>query len=363
MPSTESVSHEDLILCSCGDREYKTRDIIDAALWRGDLEPSWNEFLMELEAEKRADEQDLDFEDEELDAAAEAFRYERDLITAEETEQWLAARSLNLDEFSDYFTRRYWGKKFEGELETRATPYTSASEDIRRLFAIELILSGEVDRLTTQLVWRLAAAKAEESEPDSEKIAAEEGNFFERHQLDREQLAGWLENLGRDAGWFREMVVMEAAYQHRCTSVLLPNAYKHELSSLRLQLTKFEAEVIELESGDAAKEALFCVTEDGMTMEEVAAEGRYPYRQIGFLLEDLPADLQQMFMSVSPGDLLDPMPRGDGFELCRVINKIEPDTKDAAVKERIEQRLLDRHFSDLAGKHVERRLGAIVTGE
>ena len=43
--------------------------------------------------------------------------------------------------------------------------------------------------------------------------------------------------------------------------------------SLRLRLTRFEIERIELESRDAAKEALFCVREDGMSMEEVATEG------------------------------------------------------------------------------------------
>ena len=55
---------------------------------------------------------------------------------------------------------------------------------------------------------------------------------------------------------------------------------------MRLRLTRFEVERIELESHDAAKEALFCVREDGMSMEEVATEGRYPYRRAEFLLED-----------------------------------------------------------------------------
>src|SRR5689334_22183559 len=116
MPSTESVSHEDLILCACGDREFKTRDVIDAALWRGDLDNSWRLFSLRLEAEKRADEQDLELEDDQLDLAAETFRYERDLITAEETEQWLAARCLSLDDFSDYFARRYWGERLGEEI-------------------------------------------------------------------------------------------------------------------------------------------------------------------------------------------------------------------------------------------------------
>ena len=66
-----------------------------------------------------------------------------------------------------------------------------------------------------------------------------------------------------------------------------------ELVALRLPLTRFETEVIELESRDAAQEALFCVREDGMSMEEVAVEGHYPYRRVDFLLEDIPIDVQQ----------------------------------------------------------------------
>jgi hypothetical protein len=317
---------------------------------------------MRLETEKRSDERDLDFEGDELDTAAEAFRYERDLITAEETEQWLAARSLTLDDFTDYFNRQCWGTKLEEEIEIPATPYVNSSGDLRQLFAAELILSGDVDWLTTNLMWRLAAAKAEK-EVTLENISTEKENFFSTQGIESPQLAGWLEELGRDAAWFDEMATMEAAYHQRCGGVLVPNALKHELGSLRLPLTRFETEVIEVESLDAAHEAAFCVTEDGMSMQEVASEGRYPFRELSFLLEDLSSDVQQMFMSISPGDLLNPISRGDGFELCRVIRKIEPNAEDPAVKQRVEGRLLDRHFDELTGRHVERRLGAIVPSE
>jgi hypothetical protein len=129
---------------------------------------------------------------------------------------------------------------------------------------------------------------------------------------------------------------------------------------LRLPLTRFETEVIELESRDAAREALFCVQQDGMSLEEVAAEGRYPYRRSEFLLEHLPADVQQRFLSSSAGDVLEPIARGDGFELCRVVNKIEPQADELGVKSRIDQRLLDRHFSELITKYTQRRLGGAL---
>jgi hypothetical protein len=362
MPSTESVSHEDLVLCACGEREFKTRDVIDAALWRGDLDQPWQLFCLRLEAEKRADELGLDLEEDELDSAAEAFRYERDLITAEETEQWLAARGLSLDDFSDYFARRYWGQRLADEISAPDWSYVSTPADLRTLFAAELILSGDLDWLTTQLVWRVAAEQAE-TKLDESAITAQKQRFVERQALDPTDLSGWLANLGRDMEWLKDMQTMEAAYWQRCEGVLLPQALKHELSSLRLPLTRFETEVMEVESRDAAREALFCVTEDGMSMEEVATEGRYPLRQVNFLLEDLPPDLQQLFMSVSAGELIDPMPHGDGFELCRVMKKTEPDPEDPTVKQRVEQRLLDRHFADLSAKYVERRLGAVITTE
>ncbi len=98
-------------------------------------------------------------------------------------------------------------------------------------------------------------------------------------------------------------------------------------------------------------------------MEEVATEGRYPYRSVNFVLEDVPADVQQRFLSVSAGEVLEPIARGDGFELCRIIKKIEPQPGDPTVKLRIDQRLLDRHFSELTSKYTQRRLGASVPAE
>jgi len=198
---------------------------------------------------------------------------------------------------------------------------------------------------------------------DLDAITAKKQKFFDRNAMEPAQLPNWLERLGRDSKWFDEMVAMEAAFRRRCDTLLVPQARQRELMALRLHLTRFETEVIELESHDAAQEALFCVREDGMSMEEVATEGRYPYRRADFLLEDIPNDLQQRFLSVSAGDVLEPVARGEGFELWRIIKKIEPHLEDPTVKLRIGQRLLDRHFSELASKYTQRRLGAFTSAE
>jgi hypothetical protein len=41
-----------------------------------------------------------------------------------------------------------------------------------------------------------------------------------------------------------------------------------------------------------------------------------------------------------------------GYRVCRIAGKREPDPADASVRQRVDQRLLNRHFTELASRHV-----------
>jgi hypothetical protein len=356
MSETETERIDRRVIFACGDRSFTVRDLIDGALFRGELEPAWNQLLRLVAAEASADEQDLEYDDGSIDAAAERFRYEHDLITAEETEKWLADRGLTLADFAAYFVRHYWGERME-DLEPEPLELLSAPNEMWDLLTKELILSGELDRMAQRMSRRVAALWAAAGEAvDPQLIAEEEANFLERLDLKSEQSVRWLEKLGRDQEWLRETLTMEAIHRRDCATLLSREACQHEVAALRLPLTRFEVETIELDSLDAAREALLCARDDGMSMEEVAAEGRYPYRHPEVLLEEIPEDLQQKFLSVHPGDILEPIARGDGFHICRIVDKAEPDLDHPAVKQRAEERILDRHFADLTGRHIQWRL-------
>src|SRR5256886_2048055 len=266
MPSTESISHYDLIVCACRDQDYAARDAIEGAIFRGELDSNWKKFRHRLAAERQADEQDLEPDESAISGAAEAFRYEYDLITAEETEAWLENRGLTFDDFSDYFTRQYYASVLHGVVPDEVE-YASAPSDLRELFVAEAILSGELDRMTTELMWRLAARCAEK-EVDSEALAAEERSFLDRNKIEPAQLPNRLKRLGRDLEWFNEMIAMQAVYRRRCETLLVPQARQRELVMLRLPLTRFETEVTGLESHKAARKALLWVRENGMWMQE-----------------------------------------------------------------------------------------------
>jgi hypothetical protein len=343
------VARDSRELFRVGSVSYTVRDVIDAAFFSGALDAPWQDFLRALESEKRALEQEREPNDETIDGAVQAFRYEHDLITAEETERWLADRGLTLSDFADYFARRFWRQTIDAA-SAEPIDYHSAPSETRELFVAELMLSGELARMATAFSWRLATIAAEEPPPDAERVTAARQEFIER--LTPLAFADWQLSAGRDEDWLNQMAVLEANFRIHCGRLLTPQARERELVTLRLPLTVFEVELIEFDSHDAAREALLCVREDNMAMEEVATEGRYPYRREKLLLENIAPDLQQRFLSASAGELMEPMELDGGLRLCRIIGKKEPDPEDPAVRARVEQRILDRHFAELSSRLV-----------
>src|SRR5262245_21438611 len=239
MSSTESVSPHDVIVCACGTQEYTTRDAIDAAIFRGELKEKWQTFLGNIAADDRADEMELELDESAISAAADEFRYRHDLITAEETEAWLANRDLTFDDFSDYFARQYCVGALTEGFSPEKVDYASATPELRQSFVAELILSGTLDEMIVKLMWRLAARCAGKV-PTREAISAQKELFLQRIGIEPAQLSSWVEELGRDSAWLNEMLAIEAAYATHCDSVLAPGARERQLMALRLRLTRFE---------------------------------------------------------------------------------------------------------------------------
>ena len=350
MTSTVPAQKEDRIVFTAGPKSFSVRDVIDAADFRGELSPHWVELLLRAEAQKRAEDNGAEIDNSAIDAAAVAFRYQYDLITAEEAERWLELRALTLADFSDYFVRAYWGQAFRATSGSPTPPFHGAPAALRELLAVELILSGELDAMAGRLSWRVAAAEGNEIGPAM--TDAERRRFAERAGFGPGEIAKWLKGLGRDDAWLEQTLAAEAAFRVQCDTLLTPEAAEREIGAMRLPLTRFEVETIEFGSRDAASEAIWCVRNDGMSMAEMAQEGRYPYRRAQLVLEEIADDLQQKYLSLTPGSVLEPIPNEDGFQLSRLLHKTEPTLDDPEVSARIAQRILERHFADLSSKCV-----------
>jgi hypothetical protein len=133
------------------------------------------------------------------------------------------------------------------------------------------------------------------------------------------------------------------------------------LHTLRMPLMGFDLELIEVDSRDAAREIFECVIVDGEPMEEVASDAGYPYQRSHVFYEDLPEDLQARLLSAKPGETLNPIERDGRFELCRLVGKTELDLADDEVRHRVEAKIVERHFSELAARFVRWILPPIAT--
>jgi hypothetical protein len=348
MPISEPIARENRVIFSRGEREFPAKEVVDCAVLRDEIDPLWDEFVRVRECERLASEQGLEPDESAVDAAAIAFRYQYDLITAEETERWLEGRGVSLGEFGEYFGRKYWGRTYSGALQVPASTYQTAAAEEKDLFLVDLILSGALDQMAERLSYRIAAHANENSEEGAKE---ERARFLTARRIT--DLGAWLAQLGRDEKWLNEMLAAEAAYRRCVAHILTEQALQKELGPLRLNLTRFDLETVEVDSKDAAAEVAACVRNDGMAMSEIAEEGRYPFRSSEVLLEDVPSEQQQKFLSVKAGTLFDPIARGDGFEVWRVKTRTEPSLQDASVRARLEKRIVDRCFNELLSKYID----------
>ncbi|MBV9008622.1 MAG: hypothetical protein JO354_05555 [Verrucomicrobia bacterium] len=307
------------MIFSCGAQEFTARDVLDWAQAQGELAPLWSNFLRAGECERVALERELEADGDAISEASVAFRYAHDLITAEETERWLEARGLTLQDFGEYFERQHWFGLLRDDVAAPEGQFLSASAEEQEEFVAEITLSGQLDRLAEQLSFRVAAQ-------------AEEGGD-------------------------------QSAFERQRQNAITEKSLERELQGMRLNLTRFELEAIEVDSHDAAAEVIACVKSDGMQMEEVAEESRYPFRRSELLLEDMPADRQQTFLSVRGGTLLEPLAREDGFEVCRVKSRVDPELSDSRIRERLANEITRRHFAALVSKHIAWKLSQAAKDE
>ncbi len=285
-----------------GGREWTADDAILDADARGALGKAVADTLALFSAEDEGPEIDSG----ELQKASERFRYEHDLITAGETEEWLAARGMTVDDFSDWLYARLCGAaRFSAPI-TRAEEFP---DDFPELLHIHLWLSGEMDRIGDELRRRVAAQ-------------------IETGSASRDE-----------------------AHERVVRGVLTGEARRRRLDMLRVPLTRLEVDWLELDSEPAAREAMLCVREDGDTLAQVAANAGYAVRRESLWAEDAGKTIAPQAAFANDGELLGPIRAADRTRLCQIVRRIEPSLDDREVAARVDSMLLDEHFNELCARH------------
>jgi hypothetical protein len=213
--------------------------------------------------------------DAELVEAEAQFRYERNLVAAEEMESWLERWELTVGE---------WRQYLRGDL----------SGDERAAW-VEAVCSGILEQAAEELAAMAAAAEAT-GEPDLERAY----NRFLAEAITPEALHSLLDM--RKADWIRV----------DCRTLVFPLAA-------------------------AAREAALLVRDDGMALAEVASQAGVEMREHSLYLEDAADELGKALLSARTGELLGPVALADRFALVLVDDKVEPALDDPEILRRVQE--------------------------
>jgi len=291
----------------------------------------WTPFVARLsrglELVAEAAEHDTWPDDAALDAAANTFRYARDLLTAEETEAWLARAGIDVDAWSDALMRDLLRQAVVPAPDGNAPAALPAGLDDRTLIA-ELVCTGEFPRLAVAFAEAAAVAAAAGAMPhtmagpSAADIAAGHAPWFSGRKTLTDRLTRIAAIVAADA------VVTAAA--------VTPAALETQLDRARLDWVRVDAERLTFPSAEAAREAVLCVREDGLTLSEVAIESRRSVDDERAVLDEIDPRLRDAVLSASPGDTLGPIDIDGRFTLVHIVAKTAPSLADPLVRGRAE---------------------------
>ena len=338
------------------ERTYTLGHAFSAAAfggWAGDF---WKALEHGLACAAYAGDEGFEIDAAVLQESADQFRYQRNLVTAEETERWLSDRDVDEDDLVGWLERRYWLERFTREQRHIGDSYTPAPSVMTDVLWPEAVFSGCLGPLAIPLARRVAASAAEEDSGSAARAAdpaaAATKAFFERAGCGPEGLAAWLAANRCDEAWFRELLGLESPYLRACADALSPERCSAALESRRLDLMRIGFRTACFPTERQAREALLCITDDGESFTDTVHRAGAQAEEQSLLLEDAPEILRAPLLSAARGEVI--LVRGPESEslIVQVIDKTPPGTTDPQVRARLEPALFSQRFDPLVDAYV-----------
>jgi hypothetical protein len=284
---------------------YGWDDVVALAELRGEWGELRDRVRRGLAAIAELEAQGEPVSDEELEEAARRFRYDRDLLAADELTAWLERHRLSMEDWFGYLRRQLAGERGPD------TGRDLREDAVEAAVWAEGICSGRLERLEQELA-RLAAVSPETP-------------------LER----------------------LDTAFADFCATVD-EEAEAREVEANRLEWLRFTYEALVAEHEGAALEAALCVRADGESVQAVAQRARLELEADECWLDELEPALATRFLAAAPGDLVGPVPVDGGFVVAHVLAKTEPSLEDAGVRARAREAAIERAVSRLVADRVVR---------
>jgi hypothetical protein len=278
-------------------RAFGWEDVVRAAGLRGELQELERATREGLACARRAEAEGSAPTADALRAAATVFRYERDLLAAEELEAWLEERGLAVSDWNSHLRRLLLRERWAGELEEVEARYPVPDEEVEATLPAEAVCTGFLRRAAERLAEDVALAAGE---------AAAGGDLA-------------------------ALTKAAATARARAPS---PAEVAREIEAHALDWIRIQAETLELGDAETAREAALCVRVDGRSLADVAEDCGVAAQPLVLYLGDAAPELRVALVSARAGELIGPVERGSGLTLLQIREKAEPAAGDPELERR-----------------------------
>ena len=310
--------------------DYRGADVVLAAQRSGEWARLRAQIREGIACLRRLEAQDEEVPSAEVESAAQEFRYERDLISGDEMEAWLARWALPLEAWTDFLRRSVLRRMWDAELADLLTRYPADQADIDGCLPAEAIASGRFEAWARDLAGRAAAwARARDE--------------------------GWLTDTSAESACRLERI--DAGFRRFREEVLSSSALQKQIGAHQLDWIQVDYRFAAFPGLQAALEAALCVREDGMALDEVAVRAKTTVQERRSYLDDLDLDQRTLVVSAQPGDLVGPVAHRGVFVLMLVRDKALPSLEDTGTRHRAEASLLRTALDQESRRRVRWCLG------
>lgn len=280
-----------------------------------------------------------------VEEAAQEFRYARDLVTAKEMEDWLAAREIGILEWMQYIRRGVARSRTSARLGALVGRYLVEPTELDAAMRVDLICSGAGEELATDLAERVAAAVALGG-----PVEVESGGTAVLSQLP----PGLSRETARER--LELLIQIDAGAEAFRNASLTRDAVHREISHHHTEWIRIDCRAIAFGDEAGAREAALCLREDGLALDDVADAAHAIVAESRFYLDDLEPELRPVFLAARPIDLLGPILFEGSYTLFRVIDKVMPSEQDPEILLRAEAGVAARALAEQARLRVEWQL-------
>ena len=343
----------DALVFSVEGESYYWRDVILSAVQRGDWRAVEKRTRQGAASVRHADASGSPLSSGALETAARDFRYAHDLVTAESMEEWLQRHELSVQDWTAYLRRDRQRALWSSDFDDLLVRYPISDEEAVRLTLVEVMCSSELDAWARSLAGRAAAHAFVVGTASSTGAAVAHSSEEQAEPLHAFPLTVlWGEGPAELDATARRLQRLDTSLNGFRAALLTERAVQDYVSARQLDWVRFDCRVMAFPDQGMAAEAALLLREDGEGFTSVYQVAHTEPKISKFFLDQIDDSMRDHFLGSRPGDVIGPVHVDNEYVLYQIEEKVLPTVRDADVRRRAEDGVLNKALD----QQVERRV-------